>query len=303
MAANRQIGQYRVLGELGDEQSSPPFGPALHAVDFGNRRKAALKIIPRDDRGVRIVRNARALEGEIHPNVAEIYEVFRTDDSWVVASEFIDRPLSGMMGRMRGLNDVWDLRVVALGREIAEGLALAHSFGIVHGNLKPSNILMAPGGSPKLVDFGAPADTPKSHRKGRPYEGIGISSALYMAPEMVAGHEPDTRSDVYSLGMLLYEIFAGAPPFTGDVDELLEQQATGIPPDLKELSPELPGGIRSIVQKAIQKDPADRFHSAASMSRALSNASVDPYKMPFSSAFESAEAIVRQMSNAPEDED
>ncbi len=301
MAANRQIGQYRVLDELGDGQSPKSFASALHAVDFGSRRKVALKIIPRDDRGVRIVRNAQVLEGQVHPNVTEIFEVFRTDDNWVVVSEFINKPLSGVMGRLRGSSDVWDLRVVGLGRGIAEGLALANSFGIVHGNLKPSNVLMAPGGSPKLVDFGAPAGAPESRGKGHPYEGVDAASARYLSPEMAVGQEPDARSDVYSLGLLLYEIFAGEPAFSGGVDELLEQQATGTPPDLTDSCPELPVGIESIVRKAIQKDPVDRFQSAVPMSRALSNASVDPHKIPFSSAFESAEAIIREMSNMPGD--
>lgn len=163
-------------------------------------------------------------------------------------------------------------RVVAIGKAICDALGYAHSHGIVHRDVKPANVLVSDTRSVKVGDFGiAKAAFDTGHEITT--TGSVLGTVTYLSPEQAEGKEPDARSDLYSLGVLLYEAAAGRPPFAADsqlataMQHLREQ-----PPSLRSIRADIPKGLEAVIMKALSKDPDDRYASAAEMSAALDGA-------------------------------
>ncbi|WP_428825907.1 serine/threonine-protein kinase [Azonexus sp. IMCC34842] len=199
-----------------------------------------------------------------HPNIVTIHDVGRSDDLAYIAMEFLNG---------QTLRDILDSgltmpaeRCAEIAAEVADGLAFAHANEVVHRDIKPANIMVLDNGAVKIADFGV-ALIPSGSLT---VSGTAFGSPKYMSPEQVTGQKADGRSDVFSLGVVLYEMLAGRPPFAGDnVNAILYQVLNSAPPLPSSYHPNLPQGFDRIVARALAKDPDKRFQSAAEMASAL----------------------------------
>ncbi|MBS1161646.1 MAG: Protein kinase [Proteobacteria bacterium] len=199
-----------------------------------------------------------------HPNIVTIHDVGRCDDLAYIAMEY----LTGQT-----LREILDSGVVLtpersaeIAARVADGLAFAHANNVVHRDIKPANIMVLENGSVKIADFGV-ALMPSGSLT---VSGTAFGSPKYMSPEQVMGQKADGRSDIFSLGVVLYEMLAGRPPFTGDdLNAILYQVLNSAPPLPSSYNPNLPRGFDRIVARALAKNPEKRFQNAAEMAAAL----------------------------------
>ncbi|HEX2185722.1 MAG TPA: protein kinase [Chloroflexota bacterium] len=274
-AAGMRFGAYRVLEQLGAGGMAVVFG----AVHVANETAAVIKVLPAGWGGVpefreRLQREAAVLRRIHHPHVVRVFEVGELDArsgggvylvmEWLPTS--LDRLLRAQFPEPLAVD-----RALALAHGVAEGLAAVHRVGVVHRDVKPSNILLRADGTPVLTDFGLAAAMGEVGQRHRlTPEGVIVGTADYISPEQVAGRPVDGRSDVYSLGVVLYELLAGHSPFAGrDPMETLQAHLHEAPPPLPEA---VPPAARAIVEQALEKDAGRRFPSAEAMARALSDA-------------------------------
>jgi Tol biopolymer transport system component len=266
-----RIGRYEVLGLLG----RGGMGVVYEAIDSSLGRRVALKVLPptvADDahRLARFVQEARAASALNHPNVVTIYEIGhdRAGESEVhfIAMELVDG------GDLRGLLTGTRLavpRAVELVAQVSDAVACAHAAGIIHRDLKPENIVMSKTGVPKVLDFGlaklhAVEDDHDGDTAVRSTDsGVILGTAGYMSPEQALGRPADHRSDIFSLGCILYEAVTGRRAFAaGSKIETLNAIIHSDPPPLRELVRSAPSELQRIVSKAIAKDPEERYQSA-----------------------------------------
>ena len=263
----KQLGRYRILAELG----RGAMGVVYQAVDPLLNRTVAIKtIILMDDPGARaeyearFFQEAKAAGGLNHPNLITIHDVGREGDIAYMAMELLEgTELREMMIRGR-LPLPFGLEVVA---QVADGLAYAHGRGVVHRDIKPGNIMIMRDRRAKIMDFGI-ARVRASDIKTQ--TGAILGSPKYMSPEQVASQPADYRSDIFSLGVVLYEIAAGGPPFSAPtITQLMQQIATAVPRPPSATNPEVPAMLDLIVAKALEKQPGARYQSAAELARDL----------------------------------
>lgn len=199
-----------------------------------------------------------------HPNIVTIHDVGRCDDLAYIAMEF----LTG-----RTLREILDSGVVLtpersaeIAARVADGLAFAHANNVVHRDIKPANIMVLDNGAVKIADFGV-ALMPSGSLT---VSGTAFGSPKYMSPEQVTGQKADGRSDIFSLGVVLYEMLAGRPPFAGDdLNAILYQVLNSAPPLPSSYNPNLPHAFDRIVARALAKNPDKRYQNAAEMAVAL----------------------------------
>src|SRR5664279_5451359 len=218
------IGHYRILKRIG----TGGMGEVYLASDVTADRNAALKVLPRRftrdaARLRRFQREARAVAGFNHPNILTVYEIGEYNSSYYIASELIEgETLRQRLARGRmGLNEAIDVAI-----QVATALAAAHQVGIVHCDIKPENIMLRPDGYVKVLDFGiaklaeqeVPVTTPEEEAVLLVETNLGsiLGTVRYMSPEQARGAPVDERTDIWSLGVVLYEMVAGRAPFTGD---------------------------------------------------------------------------------------
>lgn len=257
-----RLGPYEIVAPIG----AGGMGEVYRAHDPRLGRDVALKILPADvaadpSRRQRFEVEARAVAALNHPNIVAVYDV---GDGFIVSELVEGEPLTGARFGLRKTLDV--------AAQIASGLAAAHAAGVVHRDLKPDNILLTRDGRPKILDFGlARMPQPGSSDLTRPAPltgpGMVMGTVDYMSPEQVRGLDADHRSDIFSFGVVLHELLAGARPFSGEtaVDTM---QAI-----LREDAPDLPSaiqaGVRHVVAHCLEKEPAQRFQSARDLGFAL----------------------------------
>ena len=261
----KRIGRYQIL----DEIASGGQGTVYRAFDPDSGQIVALKVLHPSLSGDRSYierfRREASLAASIdHPNVVRIFEVGQDGDRHFMALEFLPESLARVIesgGQMRTDG------AARFGVQIAEGLAAAHALGIVHRDVKPQNVLIGPDGSAKVTDFGIARGESFSTMTAT---GVVMGTPHYMSPEQARGERSDPRSDVYSLGCMLYHMLAGEVPFKGDTPlAVIRQQIEERPRRLREVRRDLPGKLESVVDRAMAKDPEKRYQSAADMGQAL----------------------------------
>ena len=250
--------RYELVGRIG----SGGFAEVYEAFDVTLDEPVALKIVA-DGRSMnaRIVREVEAAAALSHPNIVELYDWFADGESTVLVWELVRGESLDKLDEVLGDGDV-----VAVGVELLEALAYAHSQGIVHRDVKPQNVMLSDEGHVKVMDFGIAHVMDSDTLTG---DGDVIGTVAYMSPEQASGRRVQPPSDVYSAGMVLYELLAGAHPLRGDTPaETLSNVAAARLPSLAALRPELPDDLAALIDAACAGRPADR-PTAADLSEAL----------------------------------
>ncbi len=272
----RQFGPYRIIRQLG----AGGMGQIYLALDTRLGRQVALKFLPPDLISdevnlLRLVQEARAASALNHPNILTIYDVGELEGEHFIASEFIDGvTLRSAMQR----NLVSVQSAVDIASQIASALSAAHAAGVVHRDLKPSNVMLRPDGFVKVIDFGLAkrllqtSDETQIQQTDLTRPGTTIGTAEYMSPEQARGDPVDYRTDIWSLGVILYEMIAGHRPFEGATQShvLVAIQDAPVPPLRPDKS--VPPALHVIIARALAKKPKDRYASARDMLDALQSA-------------------------------
>lgn len=265
LAVDRILDQrYRILEPIGAGGSSQVY----LAQDTALGREVAIKVLDPHaaaDSTLRklFVKEARALAQLSHPNIVGVFDVGEVDGLPFIVMEYVAG--SSLKQRIERTGALPLADTVRLLDGIASGLAFAHSRGIVHADLKPSNILLDHNDKPKICDFGI-ARTPAEDSESPQL----FATALYVAPERVEGRAASVASDIYGLGLVMYEMLVGKPPFTsGNAAVLLRDHVVRPPVPPSHLRPSLPKDVDAIALKALAKDPALRYQKATEVAEAL----------------------------------
>src|SRR6266498_506178 len=272
------IGHYRISEPIG----TGGMGEVYLATDIVAGRKAALKLLPfrftgDAERLKRFQQEAHAVVGLNHPNILTVYEIGEDHSIHYIASELIE----GETLRQRLTRGGMELgEAVDVAIQVASALAAAHGAGIVHRDIKPENIMLRPDGYVKVLDFGiaklaeqeVPTTMPRDEALLLVETNLGsiLGTVRYMSPEQARGGHIDKSTDIWSLGVVLYEMLTGHAPFTGDTPQevmssILEKQ----PPPLTRYVTHAPTELQQIVSKTLRKDRAQRYHSAHELLQAL----------------------------------
>jgi serine/threonine protein kinase len=261
------FGRYRITGELGQGG----MGIVYNAFDTQLKRDVALKVMRQDvaansSHPDRFVREARALAAVRHDHVVEIYDYGEKD-----GVRFVTMPLlAGETLKTRLEQGALPAaEVVRIGAELADGLSAVHDKGLIHRDLKPANVwLERPNGRVKLLDFGLARDPGVEDRVTRP--GALVGTLAYMSPEQANGLDLDARSDLFSLGSVLYEAATGQAPFTGKTrTAILKAVGETDPPPARTVNPNIPQGLSDLIEWLHRKNPADRPASATEVAKAF----------------------------------
>src|SRR5438876_1187545 len=273
-----KIGHYKISESIG----TGGMGEVYLATDIVAGRKAALKLLPLrftgdTDRLKRFQQEARAVVGLNHPNILTVYEIGEDHSIHYIASELIEGET--LRQRLtRGRIQVSEAVDVAI--QVASALAAAHQAGIVHRDIKPENIMLRPDGYVKVLDFGIaklaeeelPAAMPRDEALLLVETNLGavLGTVRYMSPEQACGEHVDQSTDIWSLGVVLYEMLTGHAPFTGDTSQdvmfsILEKE----PPPLMHYIARAPAELQQIISKTLRKDRGQRYRSAHELLQAL----------------------------------
>lgn len=266
-------GRYRSLEVISRGAS----GIVYRAVDLTLDRTVALKqlattLIGEEDRA-RFCQEARALARLSHLNIVQVYDLIEREDGLWIAMEFVEG--GTLEEHIENHGRIHPAEVVRLADGIAAAIGIAHEQGIVHRDVKALNVLLTEDLQPKVADFGAAKLASSSLQT---VSGGIIGSPYTMSPEQARGEPADERSDVYSLGVVMYQMLLGRPPFTGEAMTVVMQhmQEPAPPVDLQDDSPEMPGELARIVMRMLEKDPEERFPGMKAVREALARVLVAP---------------------------
>src|SRR5829696_2020996 len=261
--AGQEIESYRIEKLLG----AGGMGEVYLARDLKLGRMIALKVLPLHfvvdaDRLSRFQREARALSSLNHPNLVTIYEVGEANGLHFIAMELVEgRALSSLRGKL-SLKEL--LSIVA---QAAEALAAAHQSGIVHRDVKPDNVMVRPDGYAKVLDFGLVKLTeaaPAQSDAAQTQLGVAMGTLAYMSPEQASGEPVDHRTDIWSLGVVLYELSTGRKPFSGESRRAIINAILSIEPDAATtIDTSLPPELDRLLSKALEKDRELRYQTAS----------------------------------------
>jgi serine/threonine-protein kinase len=265
LEVGQSVGDYEILSILG----SGGMGRVYQVRNRLSDRIEAMKVLlPRltvePEVASRFIAEIRTLASFTHPNIAQLRTAFQVKNQLVMIMEFVDgfpvefRTKRGRIPQDEALHYVLQL---------LSALSYAHARGVVHRDIKPANLMVTPGGVVKLMDFGISKSEVRAQLT-RP--GIALGSVHYMSPEQMRGDVVDARSDLYSVGILLYEMLTGCRPFeAGGVDGIVHQQLGMAPKPPIEINPNLSRALNDLILNALAKEPAKRFQSANAFAKAL----------------------------------
>jgi serine/threonine protein kinase len=252
-------------------------GEVYRAQDTELGRPVALKflsgeIASHQNRINRFIQEAKAASALNHPNIITVYEIGRTEDSTFIATEFVE----GLTLRRRMRLGLKLIEVLDIATQIASALVAAHATGIVHRDIKPDNIMVRTDGIVKVLDFGLAKLTERQDSSSGPEAttiglvntepGSVLGTVAYMSPEQAAGREVDARADIWSLGVVLYEMIAERPPFEGASKSHIIVAITDLEPlPISHFAPEVPEALEWIIAEALTKDPEERCQTAKAM--------------------------------------
>jgi len=264
------LGHYEIIEQIGEGG----MGEVYLAKDTRLERKTALKILPGnvaqdEDRMLRFVREAKSASALNHPNIITIYEIGEAHNTHFIATEYIEGDTLRERVKASPVNLKSALEIAI---QVASALDAAHRTGIVHRDIKPENVMIRPDGLVKILDFGIAKLTEKRNEtdseaataiKAQTSPGMIIGTAAYMSPEQARGLPVDARTDVWSLGVVLYEMTAGRLPFQGQtINDVISGILQKEPPALTLFSDEADARLDEIVTKALTKDKEERYQSA-----------------------------------------
>lgn len=270
-------GRYVIDEQLGQGGMSTVF----RATDPNLRRAVAVKLIhshlsdnPEFVR--RFEEEAAAVAQLNHTNIIKVYDFNHDGDTYYMVLEYL--PGETLQERLRRLNNNEQRlsyeETVRICADVCDAVDYAHRRGMLHRDIKPANIMLTVDGRSVLMDFGV-----VKMLGGEQHTATGavIGTALYMSPEQVRGERPDERADIYSLGVMLFEMISGRPPFEADSAITTMMMHVNDPvPDIQSITPDTPPDLKAIIEKALSKSPDARFQSAAEMAQALRNAQLTP---------------------------
>ncbi|HKE55779.1 MAG TPA: protein kinase [Pyrinomonadaceae bacterium] len=265
------IGHYQVLSSIG----AGGMGEIYLATDMRTRRRVALKLL-RDyfghnaQRARRFKQEARAVLLLNHPNIVTVYDIGEEDQWQYIASEYVE----GVTLRQRlKTSSLTMAEAVEIAEQISAALTAAHAAGVVHRDIKPENIMLRPDGYVKVLDFGIAklAEKPTIDQRSSTLDiktdpGIVMGTITYMSPEQARGLAVDERTDLFSLGVVLYEMIAGRPPFSGTTSsDTLAAILNQSPTSLAHYEPAVPEELLTLVANALRKDRAQRYQTASEL--------------------------------------
>jgi serine/threonine-protein kinase len=287
----RTLRQYLVIEKLGQGG----MGVVWKARDTSLDRHVALKVLPSDDiadpaRKERFVREAKSASALNHPNIVTIYEINSADGVDFIAMEYVDGQTLASLLRRGALSIE---QVVRYAGQIAEGVGRAHHAGIVHRDLKPGNVMITGDGLVKVLDFGLAKvrhvsgaggiqnDTDAMTEMALTRVGTTVGTVGYMSPEQALGDVVDQRSDVFSFGVMVYEMLAGRLPFAAESRvEVMRQLHLAEPPGVQSVRTDTPAPIAAIVARAMAKQPSDRYVNLMEVAAALKEATSGTVAVP-----------------------
>ena len=265
------LGRYEILAELGQGA----MGVVYKARDPMLDRVVAIKTVsltlPKDELAeyeARFYQEAKAAGGLSHRNIVTIYDIGRSERIAYMAMEFLEG--DELRKLLQARTPIPLTRALEIGAQVAEGLQYAHERQIIHRDIKPANIMVLHDGLVKITDFGIAR---MRTNEVKTMTGMILGSPKYMSPEQVSGKRADTRSDIFSLGVVIYEMLTGTSPFVADnIHGVMYQTMNFNPPAPRTLNPELPEVLNYIVAKALAKNLDDRYQKATDLAHDLREA-------------------------------
>ncbi|HET7379947.1 MAG TPA: serine/threonine-protein kinase, partial [Gaiellales bacterium] len=267
----KALGKQFTVGDLLGEGG---FAAVFRVRDIAQARDVAVKVLdlgmtPSPGLAERFVREARTSASLEHPHIVPIYKVggYKNEVLYIVM-RCVDGPsVRQLLERHQRLSVVDAARIA---RQVADALGYAHARGIVHRDVKPDNVLVDGSGHVLVTDFGIAKAAQEASASQLTTEGMVVGTPHYMSPEQATGERVDRRSDIYALGVVLYQMLAGTPPFDGEsAQSVLMKQATAEPEPIRRLRGDVPSALAAVIERMLAKDPAERYQTAEELSQAL----------------------------------